>query len=249
MFENINLPWLEKSLILYAWSGSTAYGTRTEDSDDDMRGIAVPSKQYYYGLERFDQYRCEKPDDIEVKSIREYFRLALDGNPNVLEWLFTDPKFFITINQFGQELVNIRQQFLSKQFFKKVSGFAKGQKHEMENDGRNNRGQGSPKRIADRIKYGFDVRSASHLIRIDYEGIEVMETGNLTTYRPEKERKLLVDIKTGKLTKQEVLDIHDELDARLYQAYLKTDLPENPDYHKINKFLIELTEEHFNEKN
>jgi len=246
MFENTNLPWLEKHLILYAWAGSTSYNTRVEDSDDDFRGICIPPEQFYFGLQGFDQYRSPENsgEDIEIKSIKEYVRLALDGNPNVIEWLFTKPEFFVYINEIGQELINIRHQFLSKQFFKKVSGFAKGQKHEMENDGKNNRGQGSLKRIADRQKYGYDVRSASHLIRIDYEGIEVMETGNLNTWRSDKERKLLVDIKTGKLTKSQVLEIHDELDAKLYQAYLKTELPETPDYHKNNKFLIELTKEY-----
>lgn len=246
MFENTNLPWLEKSLILYTWAGSTSYNTRVEDSDDDFRGICIPPKQFYFGLHNFEQYHSPEgsEDDIEVKSIKEYINLALNGNPNVIEWLFTDPKLFIVITKFGQELVNIRHQFLSKQFFKKVSGFAKGQRHEMENDGKNSRGKGSPKRISDRQKYGFDVRSASHLIRIDYEGIEVMETGNLSTCRSDEECKLIVDIKTGKLTKQEVLEIHDELDSKLYQAYLKSELPESPDYYKINKFLIELTEEY-----
>jgi predicted nucleotidyltransferase len=42
MFENTNLSWLEKHTIILAYAGSTAYGTTTEDSDTDFRGICIP---------------------------------------------------------------------------------------------------------------------------------------------------------------------------------------------------------------
>jgi predicted nucleotidyltransferase len=235
--------WLDKYTILYAWSGSTSYGTRTEDSDDDFRGVTMLPEQYNLGLDRFDQYKSPEGsgEDIEVRAIKEYVKLALDGNPNVVELLFTYSGHFIYLNKFGKALVDARHEFLSKKFYKKIDGFAKGQKHDLENSGKPNHGQGSVKRLEQRIKYGYDLKAGQNLIRIPYEGIEVMETGTLSTYRPEAQRKLLIDIKLGKYTKEQLLEMYDELKFKLDEAYLKTELPENPDYHKINKFLINLT--------
>ena len=64
MFENTNLPWLETNTIILAYAGSTAYGTTTEDSDLDLRGICVPPEQYYYGLENFESYHS--PEGLET---------------------------------------------------------------------------------------------------------------------------------------------------------------------------------------
>jgi predicted nucleotidyltransferase len=250
MFEDTNLPWLDKNTILLAYAGSTSYGTTTEDSDTDFRGIAIPPFRYYYGLENFEAYHSPEgaETDTVVYSLQKYANLALQNNPNVLEILFTDPSHFKIVTGYGQELINIRHQFLSKQFFQRTNGYARAQYHEMiQNGGKPNHGQGNPKRMAQREKYGFDLKAASHLIRLVSEGIEVLETGNLTVLRPERE--LLVDIKTGKYKFEEVMEMYQELDARLLVAYEKSELPEKPNFHNINHFIIQLAKEFLNDAN
>lgn len=112
----------------------------------------------------------------------------------------------------------------------------------VQNGGKPNHGQGNPKRMAAREKFGYDIKAGSHLIRLVSEGIEVLETGNLSVYRPERE--LLTDIKIGKYTFDEVMEMYRELDARLLIAYEKSELPEKPNFHKINKYIIELTKDY-----
>jgi hypothetical protein len=147
------------------------------------------------------------------------------------------------ITDTGQRLVEIRHQFLSKQFYQRTNGYARGQYHEMvQNGGKPNHGQGNPKRMEMRSKVGFDAKAGSHLIRLMNEGIEVLETGNLNVYRPERE--LLTDIKLGKYKFEEVMDMYEVLDNKLQIAYEKSELPEKPDFNKINKFIIELTKEY-----
>lgn len=245
MFENTNLPWLDTHTILLAYAGSIAYGTTTEDSDTDFRGIAIPPEQYYYGLEDFESYHSPEGNeqDIVVYSLQKFAQLAIQNNPNVLEILFTNPEHFKIINHYGYELVNIRHWFLSKQFFQRINGYARSQYYRMiQNGGKPNHGQGNPKRMAAREKFGYDIKAGSHLIRLVSEGIEVLETGNLSVYRPERE--LLTDIKIGKYTFDEVMEMYRELDARLLIAYEKSELPEKPNFHKINKYIIELTKDY-----
>jgi predicted nucleotidyltransferase len=246
MFENTNLTWLKTNTILLVYGGSTAYGTDINNeeykSDVDLRGFAIPPGNYFYGLENFEAYHSPEgaKTDIVIYSLQKYTHLALQNNPNVLEILFTKPEHLMMWTDFGQELINIRHQFLSKQFFMRTNGYAKGQYHEMiQNGGKPTHGQGNPVRMANREKYGYDTKAASHLIRLMNEGIEVLETGNLTVYRPERE--LLIDIKLGKYKFEEVMEMYRELDKKLYDAYKNSKLPEKPNFDKINKFTIELT--------
>jgi hypothetical protein len=254
MFENVkntNLFWLITNTILLAYGGSTAYGTRTENSDNDYRGITIPPLPYFYGLDHFETYdpnKEKKPEidiivpkeDIVVYSLKKYAQLAIQNNPNVLEILFTKPEHFLIWTDYGAELIKIRHQFLSKEFFMRTNGYAKGQYYEMiQNSGKPTHGQGNPERMRLRELYHFDTKAGSHLIRIMNEGIEVLETGNLTVLRPERE--LLTDIKIGKYKFEEVMEMYRELDVKLYDAYKKSKLPEKPNRDKINKFIIELT--------
>jgi hypothetical protein len=245
MFENTNFPWLVTNTILLAYGGSTAYGCTTEKSDLDYRGICIPPITYFYGLEKFETYdpkkeNVESKEDIVIYSLKKYTQLAIQNNPNVLEILFTEPKHFVMWTDYGAELIKIRHQFLSKEFFFRTNGYAKGQYHEMvQNGGKPTHGQGNPDRMEMRSKYGYDCKAGSHLVRLMNEGIEVLETGNLTVTRPERE--LLIDIKIGKYKFEEVMEMYKELDSKLYVAYQKSQLPEKPNYNKINKFIIELT--------
>lgn len=238
------VPWLKENIILLAYAGSTAYGTTTETSDTDYRGICIPPESYHFGLDSFESYHSPEGAkfDMVVYSLKKYAQLALQNNPNVLEILFTDPRHFAIHSWLGQQLIDMRHEFLSKLFFQRTNGYARSQYYEMvQNGGKPNHGQGNPERMAAREKYGYDIKAGSHLIRLVYEGIEVLETGNLTVYRPERE--LLTDIKRGRYTFDEVMEMYKELDARLLLAYEKSELPETPDYHRVNQQIVKMTKE------
>jgi len=90
-------------------------------------------------------------------------------------------------------------------------------------------------------KSGYDTKFASHLIRLMYEGIELLETGEIQF--PLKEVQLISDIKNGKYDILEVLDIADELNSVIDKALKKSDLPNGPQLDKIENLLIEMVEE------
>ncbi len=100
---------LQKHTILLAVAGSRAYGIHTEDSDVDLKGVAVPPKEYLLGCGLvFEQ--ADKPSDMEpfrkllnevessaanntklegtVYALNKFCRLATDGNPNILDLIF-----------------------------------------------------------------------------------------------------------------------------------------------------------------
>lgn len=83
-----------------------------------------------------------------------------------------------------------------------------------------------------------------HLVRLYLMCFDILEKGEINTYR-KKDHDFLIDIRNGKYLDddrqptEEFYDIVDEFENKL--EYLKdhTDLPPNPDYNRINKFLAD----------
>lgn len=122
----------ENRTILSALVGSRLYGTFTEDSDYDYKGIFLPTTPYILGTKKIDQ--CEqKTDNSETVlfNISKYIDLALLNNPNILELLWC--KNYITLTSVGQLLIDRRYEFLSTKVFYSFSGYAYAQIKKVKN--------------------------------------------------------------------------------------------------------------------
>lgn len=119
-----NLDWLQSSIILLCVHGSRAYGLTTEASDIDIKGVAVPPKEYFHGfLKRFDQAESKNPD-MTIYDIRKFFQLAADCNPNIIEILWVADEDVIFTSKWGEYVRHFRDNFLSKKAKYTFSGYA-----------------------------------------------------------------------------------------------------------------------------
>jgi predicted nucleotidyltransferase len=111
-----HLSWLLDNTALLVRHGSHAYGTNTPASDEDFKGIAIPTKQYFLGtMHRFEQAELKAPDpDAVIYDIRKFFNLAADCNPNIIEVLHTDPSDHFVVTPIGEEILAHKNDFLSK---------------------------------------------------------------------------------------------------------------------------------------
>jgi predicted nucleotidyltransferase len=114
------VDWLDSRTIFLSLHGSNAYGLDTETSDVDFVGVCIPPRQYFLGflesIEQFEMHR-QSPEEPEGKiyNIKKFLQLACDANPNVLELLFLDPKFWVQAYPvWEKEIVPNRNLFLSK---------------------------------------------------------------------------------------------------------------------------------------
>lgn len=240
--EKSNLTWLEDRTIILSPTGSYAYGTNTETSDKDFKGVCIPPVEYYLGLESFNEYNTSggknfknTKDDVDVNiiHINKFVKDAMQGVPNNIEILFVRQEDYLKVTPLGQMLIDNRHLFLSKQIKNKFGGYAYSQIQKLKNKQSNGTGR------VDLIeKYGYDTKFFMHSIRLLTSAIEILETGDFSTYRPN--RSLLLDCRNGKYQFNEALEMVEYYDNQLKNALEKSELPKTPDYKKINRLLIDI---------
>lgn len=93
MAHDITREVVENNLIFLGTVGSHAYGTDLPDSDHDEAGVCIiPYLDYYYGQREFHQFQdffdaAGNKIDKTVFSLQKIIVLALDNNPNILDYL------------------------------------------------------------------------------------------------------------------------------------------------------------------
>jgi uncharacterized protein len=125
---NGNLEWLSANTIFLTYYGSRAYGLSTPESDVDIRGIAIPPKRYWLGhVHRFEQAELKGDVDCVIYNISKFFKLAADGNPSIIEQLYTDESDFICTTTAGKMIIDNRDLFLSKKIKYTFCGYSHSQ--------------------------------------------------------------------------------------------------------------------------
>jgi len=90
-------------------------------------------------------------------------------------------------------------------------------------------------------------KHAMHLIRLFMMAIDILEKGEINTYR-EKEHDLLMDIRFGKYQTYEgtfsdsFYDMMREYERRLHYAAEHTDLPAKPDFKRVQELVMTINE-------
>lgn len=134
--------------ILLTVGGSVSYGTATESSDLDLKGICIAPesttlgfcknfeqadgkdhiKSYFADLNEV-QAECAVKNGYEgtVYDLRKFMTLASKGNPNILEVLFCDDSDVIINSPEGSFLRRNRDLFLSQAVRYSYAGFAMAQ--------------------------------------------------------------------------------------------------------------------------
>jgi predicted nucleotidyltransferase len=127
LFAKTSLPWIAEKTILMVRAGSWMYGLNTETSDLDVRGIAIPPKEYFFGFNKKFEQNDKFGDsviDAVIFDIRKFIQLASECNPSVLEILFCDPVDHLYLTEAGRKLLDSRHLFLSKRARFRYMGYA-----------------------------------------------------------------------------------------------------------------------------
>jgi predicted nucleotidyltransferase len=223
--EDVLDPMAEHDLydyvVLRVVIGSRAYDLDEPGSDTDLRGVYLPPAALHWSLVGVPE-QLENPEREEVYwELQKFVTLALKANPNILECLYTPRVEFAA--PLGEELLEMRDAFLSKLVYQTYSGYVMSQFKKLRRH-RENHGEVKPKHVM-------------HLVRLLLSGIEVLERGHLRVEVGEHRDRLLA-IRRGEMEWAEVDRWRLALHERFDRAYTQTTLPERPDYARANAFLI-----------
>lgn len=103
------------------------------------------------------------------------------------------------------------------------------------------------KRNTNAIEHNKLGKHMCHLVRLYLMCLDILNDGEIVTYR-EKDHDFLMDIRNGKYLDDnrqpipEFFDIVTSLEEKLETAKITTDLPDKPDYKKINEFVASVNE-------
>lgn len=237
--------------ILAGYRGSISHGTyvpqNNPDSIDDKDAmcIIIPSKAHYYGIKEYGSRGTKeiKRDewDVVVYELKKYVSLLLKSNPNVLSLMWLEETDYITRSEYGNMLIDNRDMFVTRQAYHSFIGYAHGQSHRMTHMAFE--GYMGEKRKGLVRKFGYDIKNAAHLIRILRMGIEYLTEGRL--YVKRKDATQLLEIKRGEWSLEQVQKEADRLFQLAEEAYVRSTLPNEPDYEKVNNLCVEICENRF----
>lgn len=201
--------------------GSRAFGLDNEESDTDRRGIYLPPADLHWSLYGIPEQLENDETQETYWELQKFLVMALKGNPNVLECLYSPLVEFAS--PLAQELLDVRDGFLSQVVYQTYNGYVMSQFKKMQTDLRN-QGRLKPKHVMHLIRL---LLSGIHLLR---EGTVAVDTG------PYRDR--LLAIRNEQMPWAEVEVWRRELHKQFDRALAETSLPERPDYERANAYLL-----------
>lgn len=151
----LNTPpvFLKNNIHYEVITGSVAYGCAVvNNSDIDVVGFGIPPKDlifphiagYITGFDKnipsFNQFQQhhiydnsgKKEYDITIFNIVNFFKLAMDTNPNIISHLFVPRRCVVYASQIGEHVRNNRHLFLTKGSFYKFRGYSYSQLNKLQ---------------------------------------------------------------------------------------------------------------------
>jgi hypothetical protein len=235
--------------ILRTVVGSGVHGIAIEGTDDhDEMGVFIEPPEHVLGLNRPVEHYVfrTQPEgarsgpgdtDLVIYALRKYLRLATKGNPTVLLPLYAPADAIVVSHPLGEELRALASAVVSRRAVHRFVGYMHAQRELLIG----HKPSGLPKRPELVARYGYDVKYASHALRLAYQGLEIVRDGGLTLPMPAQERERVLQVKRGDVPAiEDVLDeisgVRAQIEERL--ATGRTPLPAEPDLATISEWSV-----------
>jgi hypothetical protein len=247
-----------RTTILRAVVGSSAHGLSVGDDDTDEMGVCIedpehmirvtgPSDKPVRGpfeqlihrtaaIRTGDHSARSQPGDLDLTifSLKKWAGLALGGNPTALLLLYAPPG---KMDARGVHLREMAPRFVSQRCGSAYVGYMVDQLERL----LGLRGGLKVHRPELVEKYGFDTKYAGHVIRLGYQGVELMTTGKLTLPMTGAAREQVLGVRNGAFTFGEVVGqaktLLDVLKRTREEVAAAGSLPEYPDVEYVSRWV------------
>lgn len=236
--------------ILRTVVGSGVHGIAIPGTDDhDEMGVFIepadrvlglaPAVPHYVFRTQPEGARSGPGDvDLVMYSLGKYLRLATKGNPTALLPLYAPAESVLVVTPLGEELRALAPAVLSQRAVARFLGFMHSQRERLLGRGRRSAVPNRPELVE---RYGYDVKYASHALRLAFQGLEIVRDGRLTLPMPDAEREETLAVKRGEFP---VLDdvlariagVQAEIEERLASG--RTPLRAEPDVAAVTAWAV-----------
>lgn len=131
-YDFLRLDTRLQNIALLTLGGSYAYGMNNDNSDVDIRGIALNTREDILLGQDFEQV-VDVNTDTTIYSMNKLLTLLSSCNPNTIEILGCKPEQYIVLTSVGRMLLDNRKMFLSKICVHTFGGYASSQLRRLEN--------------------------------------------------------------------------------------------------------------------
>lgn len=242
----------ERTTILRVPAGSTLHGLHILGTDDrDEVGVCLEDIEGVVGFSEFEQFiyrtateRTGKVDapsapgdlDLTIFSLRKFLRLAMQGNPQILQCLFVPPAACLLRDEKGAQLQDLAPLIVSRKAGSRYLGYLEAQRQRLLGE----RGQKKVNRPELEEKFGYDTKYAMHILRLGFQGVELMSTGKLTLPMSEKDRDFALATRKGEIPLQDVLTKAGELEREIKDLLDEAPIPSEPARAELEKWMVSL---------
>ncbi len=248
--------WLANNTCYLGYAGSVAYGASSDTSDMDCFGFCIPPKEIVFpytaggeiagfGMQKqrfrvWTEHHIEskgegKNYDFSVYNIVDFFHLAMENNPNIVDVLFLPRRCIIHSTPIGEHVRANRKVFLHKGSFHKFRGYMFSQMTKI----RNKTNSSNAKRAESIAESGYDKKFAYHVIRLALEAEQILVEHDLDL---ERNSEILKSIRRGEWSLEQIDQWATEKERALETAYVNSTLRNIPDEAAIKKLLLECLE-------
>lgn len=236
--------------------GSKLYNLHTDSSDTDIKGIfqpplenIVPSIETTLGIkpftkmERVETVTGDGKDKVESTfySAKYFTEMMIKSNPTVVEMIFAD-KEYIEATESGLELIKfIRENLVTQHIYTSYMGYFKDQIRGF--DKKTGKCREKRQKLID--EFGLDTKMSSHAYRIAVQGVTLFSTGSFNPTMQGSQRQLAMDIKLGKVSREDFLKILSQVNEDLTASIRNSPLPKEPNVDKVHDFILNFNKRHY----
>lgn len=236
----------EGATVLRATVGSRVHGLNLPGADDrDEMGVCIEPPEYVIGHANFEQHiersrpegERSRPGDLDlvVYSLRKWMKLALSGNPTAILLLFVpEDEWVESISPYAHELQALAPSIVSKRAGHAFLGYMESQRQRLMGE----RGQKNVKRPELEEAHGFDTKYAMHVLRLGFQGFEILHHGRLTLPMVDGEREYLMAVRRGEVEFAEVVARATGLEGDVRRELESSELRDEPDRAAVNAWLV-----------
>lgn len=234
-------------VLAIAEVGSTAHGIALEGTDDlDLTVVRIePWQELVTGSEsRQSMMIRTQPDgvrsrmgdiDLQVYTARKFARLAIGGNPSILNVLYV-PNYHHQSEGWKQLRLGLQRFTPSRRAGSAYLGYMRQQMERWQGL----RGQKNVSRPELVEAYGFDTKYAAHIIRLGFQGATFMREARIPIPLPGDFAASIRALRTGALSEKEALDWAAGQEDDLHRAITESPLPQGPNVAATDELLAEV---------